>query len=407
MTRHRLRTMNGTVVLSLAVIVLALAGNTAPRTTARQPVGPVAITWPLEGRAVPGPNVLVAWTAARVSIGAAPADPAAPRALLIVDGVHRVVAGQPIPLRDGIVRAAESPAVVPNLTPGQHSVQLVVVDSDGLPVVGADQPTVTFTVLEPHPAQVYRGTCDDLDPDPSFALNDVGSGVPDPLVTGADAASTEPAEPLPIGSTSFHLVEVGETALDVPLAGLLAEPHVISVRGSAEAPERGIACGDIGGPAFRGTLRVGLAEQDDSGHTGVATLSEEGGRTRILIELMHDSPEQARAEETGTPRVTPGVTVTSVPGTTATITVVPEATATMTATTAVPAATETPVPAATATSPPPPPTRVPCPGRGPVPLPGCPTSTPDIRVPTGIVLIPTATPTRAIPEELLTPDLNL
>jgi hypothetical protein len=72
-----------------------------------------------------------------------------------------------------------------------------------------------------------------------------------------------------------HPVKVNQTHVDMLQQEIIDGGRAINVHLSAEAIDVYIACGVIGGyvvtdPAGRTELFVGLAELNDSGHTGVA-----------------------------------------------------------------------------------------------------------------------------------------
>jgi hypothetical protein len=136
------------------------------------------------------------------------------------------------------------------------------------------------TEAEAHPAHIHAGTCDQLG-DVVMPLEDVA--VPtDTIREGAEAA---------------HDVKISQTHVDMPLQELLDGGYAINVHLSAAEIDIYIACGDIGGyvitdPAGRTELFVGLAELNDSGHTGVARLGvgENPNQTEVSIFLVE--PEE-------------------------------------------------------------------------------------------------------------------
>lgn len=71
-----------------------------------------------------------------------------------------------------------------------------------------------------HPTHIHQGTCDDLDPNPEFPLTNVQ------LRTAG-------------------LTGTSSTTVDVPLAELLDEPHLIIIHKSAKDIGTYFACGDI------------------------------------------------------------------------------------------------------------------------------------------------------------------
>jgi len=66
----------------------------------------------------------------------------------IVDGAYEAVEGAPVPQQCGVLHTAANPAVLTNLPPGEHTVELVIANPGHVPVPGLDRPSVTFTVAE-------------------------------------------------------------------------------------------------------------------------------------------------------------------------------------------------------------------------------------------------------------------
>ena len=131
----------------------------------------------------------------------------------------------------------------------------------------------------PHPAHIHTGSC----PEPGDVvapLNDVAER------TGEQ-----------VGSGTGHDVKGSHTQVEMSLDDILASPHAINVHLSAEEMNTYIACGDISGVIVvdeddgERMLIIGLAEQNDSGHVGVAWLSEdEDGTTEVAVNLVE--PEE-------------------------------------------------------------------------------------------------------------------
>src|SRR5215207_8146581 len=96
------------------------------------------------------------------------------------------------------------------------------------------------------PTHIHSGTCDDLDPNPKYPLNNV------------ELNTTE-------------LVGTSDTVVDVPLDELLSTPHLILIHKSAEELDVYYACGDIVADTAADTA-------EDSG-TGGATIDEAGAKT--------------------------------------------------------------------------------------------------------------------------------
>lgn len=140
--------------------------------------------------------------------------------------------------------------------------------------------TAQDVVDAPHPSHVHQGSCADLNPDVAYPLSDI-----------------EPVGP----DAELGDVEVGVTSLDITLDELLAEPFAINVHESAENASNYIACGDIEGSVVDGSLVIGLGEQNGSGYTGVAAISEgNGGSVDVLVFLgfgLSQAPAEASPAE--------------------------------------------------------------------------------------------------------------
>ena len=150
----------------------------------------------------------------------------------------------------------------------------------------------------PHLAHVNAGSCDAL-AHIVYKLEDVG--------TGGDSATPEPAvEPAAEASPSIveavaETVKQSTTVINVSLDDLLADDYAINIHESIEAVDTYVACGDITGTASDGSLVIELNEQNDSGISGSATLTDNGdGTTTVAIALAEGVPGS-----TGTPEATP------------------------------------------------------------------------------------------------------
>jgi len=84
-----------------------------------------------------------------------------------------------------------------------------------------------------HPDHIHRSTCNDPEPDPLYPLTDV---------------VLSPADP------EGH----SETVVDVPLADLLAEPHLILIHKSADEINVYLACANITADAVVGMADTGV-----------------------------------------------------------------------------------------------------------------------------------------------------
>jgi len=167
---------------------------------------------------------------------------------------------------------------------------------ESIPAVQADPP---------HPAHIHNGLC----PKPG----DIAQPLND-LVIGTDQ---------PVGVASAFPVEVSVGTVPMSLNDILASEHSINVHQSADAMDKYIACGDIGGHMLGdNALAIGLNELNGSGHRGVAWLQDNGdGSTSVNVFLINESfvtePGQG-----GTPSASGNPTETTVPVTTT----VPQAT---------------------------------------------------------------------------------
>lgn len=138
------------------------------------------------------------------------------------------------------------------------------------------------TEAETHPAHIHSGTCDQLG-DVVMPLDDVAV----------------PADAMREGAEAAHPVKSSQTHVDMPLQEIIDGGYAINVHLSAEEIDVYIACGDIGGyvvtdPAGRTELFVGLAELNDSGHTGVARLGagDDPNQTEVSVLLIEPDEMQ-------------------------------------------------------------------------------------------------------------------
>jgi hypothetical protein len=133
----------------------------------------------------------------------------------------------------------------------------------------------------PHPAHIHSGTCDTLG-DVVVPLTDVAAQAP--------GAGT-------VGPATAHTVKTSRTVVDMPLQEIIDGGHAINVHESAEAIDVYIACGDIGGTLEtdedgRTHLIIGLGELNDSGHTGIVWLGDDGEETEVVISLIEPDEMQ-------------------------------------------------------------------------------------------------------------------
>jgi hypothetical protein len=144
---------SGGLVTSLVIVALVIAGATFGQAAAQstpESSAPVRIVWPIPDAEVVGRDVSVSWQAPglRMVPAAQAQNPTDLHAHFIVDGGYEVVEGAPIPQQCGVLHTAANPAVLTNLPPGEHTVELVIANPGHLPVPGLDRPSVSFTVAE-------------------------------------------------------------------------------------------------------------------------------------------------------------------------------------------------------------------------------------------------------------------
>ena len=142
---------------------------------------------------------------------------------------------------------------------------------------------------DPHPAHIHEGTCDDLDPNPAYPLNDVSDEfLADDEATVGDEVGGEPTQE----------VEGSTTTVEVSLDDLVGEDYAINVHKSAEEADVYIACGNIGGYMVGDDLVIGLGPQNDSGYSGVAILAPDGDNTVVTVYVTSTAEEEEGEEAT-------------------------------------------------------------------------------------------------------------
>lgn len=145
-----------------------------------------------------------------------------------------------------------------------------------------------------HPAHIHAGACPDVG-DVVYPLNHVTvEGTGDAASPEADVALETASTPVTDEGVTLYSTTTVEASLD----DILAAEHAINVHESDENIQVYIACGDITGTPDGGELEITLEEQNSSGASGTATLTDNGdGTTTVVIELTHD--------DSGTPEATP------------------------------------------------------------------------------------------------------
>jgi hypothetical protein len=142
-------------------------------------------------------------------------------------------------------------------------------------------------------SHLHSGSCADLSAEPVERLADLT--LPEwvaPLASGDTAA----AESAGVSAADFGNapipVAVATTELQMSLTDIVSGKHAINVERAEPADnEDSVACGDIGGVADTdGNLFIGLEEENDSGHSGIAWLHDNGTSTTIVVMVAH--PDQ-------------------------------------------------------------------------------------------------------------------
>jgi hypothetical protein len=144
-------------------------------------------------------------------------------------------------------------------------------------VVAQDATETPEGAVITHPAHVHVGTCQELDPNPAYPLNNVGPR------TDEDGNPPEPDQIM--GSLASNPVEYSETDIEVNLDDLLMEAHAINVHLSDQEVATYIACGDLGGPVLDDKLYIGLHELNGSGYHGIAVLERDDDNTKVTVYL--------------------------------------------------------------------------------------------------------------------------
>jgi plastocyanin len=137
-------------------------------------------------------------------------------------------------------------------------------------LASAAQDATPAATGDDHPAHIHVGACDNLDPNPTYMLTDVKP------IAGS-SASSGPAAAIP--------VEESVTTVDAPLDTLATGGYAINIHHSAADIGTYIACGNLTGTVANGMLIVGLGELNDSGHSGIAVLTEKGNQTDVTVYL--------------------------------------------------------------------------------------------------------------------------
>ena len=275
-TIHGRWRLTGTLVLLIAILpVFTMVSSPRVDRVLAQLSDALRVSYPVDGSQITGDTVPVVWGAGDGS-----------KVALILDDSFDVESGDTIQEGDGVVIVSESPALLPGVEPGDHTVSVVVVDIDGTPIDPSDAVTVDVTVTASQTAGIYPGLCGAIGADAAYDLNDVAFGIgglePGQVYPDSVAIQTRSA------GVPFTVVgAISDTTLDVSLSDLLAEAQVISLAGTGIAgldDGESAACGEVGGVVASGILNIGLRQQPNSPLFGIASLIDLGDTTRVVIE---------------------------------------------------------------------------------------------------------------------------
>ena len=137
-------------------------------------------------------------------------------------------------------------------------------------------------------SHLHSGDCDNLSAEPVERLADLLL----PEWVGGLTGDTTDIAVEDFGNAPIP-VAVATTEVAIPLTDIVAGKHAINIeRPDPDDPEDAVACGNFGGVIDEnGDLFVGLGELNDSTHSGVVWLHDNGASTTIVVFLAH--PEES------------------------------------------------------------------------------------------------------------------
>ncbi len=157
-------------------------------------------------------------------------------------------------------------------------------------VLAQDEEAVTPS----HPGHIHAGTCgEDLDPNPIGPLNNIEPRMNE---ESDDENANTPQGVLTATSVLYSMSD----EVEVPWEDMLAMSHAINIHESDENIDVYIACGDIGGVVVDGELVIALHPQSESGHTGIAVLTEDEDGN-VDVEVYLSEPAEGDAVPDATP----------------------------------------------------------------------------------------------------------
>jgi len=160
---------------------------------------------------------------------------------------------------------------------------------DGTPMATPDGGMMAMEPIQNH---IHAGTCDTLGevvvPLSNAEFRNMGGGMMEGMGTPMADMGTPMAGGMMMGASTWIPVAAATTTVELTLDEILAAEHSINFPDPADPsdPDLYLACGNIGGaPDAEGNLFVGLAEDNDSGHYGVAWLLDNGTGTTVTVFL--------------------------------------------------------------------------------------------------------------------------
>lgn len=132
---------------------------------------------------------------------------------------------------------------------------------------------------------LHSGSCTDLSAEPVERLADLLLPEWVGALTGGDTTGIVAEDfgnpPIPVA--------VATTEVAIPLTDIVAGKHAINIElPDPDDPEDSVACGNIGGVVDEnGDLFVGLRATDETAHSGVVWLHDNGTSTTIVVFLAH------------------------------------------------------------------------------------------------------------------------
>lgn len=160
---------------------------------------------------------------------------------------------------------------------------------DGTPMASPEADGLGVASIPNH---IHAGTCDELGevvvPLSNAEFRNLGGGTDGTPMADLASPMASPIAGGMTGAASAIPVAAATTNVDLTLDEILASDHAINLHDPVDPsdPALYLACGDIGGtPDADGNLFIGLAEQNDSGHFGVAWLLDNGTGTTVTVFL--------------------------------------------------------------------------------------------------------------------------